>query len=249
VTLTADLERNNRIRALIDELLAQPRLLGPDYQPIVRLDDAAVVGYKATGRGQPGTELGDTLSLLAGAQSLGLVERLDWTFRALAFEDFTGFAGRDEVELQLTPEPETYGTLCPPRLAAGFARAKATLRVGAEVHASAFDGRYDPAKGVAEVRSWGWRVIVADLSDHPAALERVAALSPDVVQVDVSRPGVGAGAPGSGLGRLLTVAAEAGAELMAVGVDDAAAKARAIALGCRTGRGAFLGRPAQLPAA
>ncbi|HSR24195.1 MAG TPA: hypothetical protein VLW53_11630, partial [Candidatus Eisenbacteria bacterium] len=76
VTLAAELERARRTRHLIEELIADPAQLGPDFQPVRRLADDAVVAWKATGRGRPGTHLADTLALLAGAQSLGLVERL-----------------------------------------------------------------------------------------------------------------------------------------------------------------------------
>ena len=85
--LCDELERTYRTRELIDALLGDPRQLGPDYQPIHSLTDGSLLGYKATGRGAPGTELESTLTLLDGARSLGLVERLDWAFRALAVED------------------------------------------------------------------------------------------------------------------------------------------------------------------
>ena len=49
--LCDELERTVRIRELIDALLADPRQLGPDYQPIHSLADGALLGYKATGRG------------------------------------------------------------------------------------------------------------------------------------------------------------------------------------------------------
>ena len=79
-------EKARRDRVLIEALIEDPSRLGPDYQPIKDLSDGSVVGYKATGRGQQGTELDNTLALLESAQSSGLVERLDWAFRCLAFE-------------------------------------------------------------------------------------------------------------------------------------------------------------------
>src|SRR5436190_3858050 len=186
VTLSAELQHAHRVRGLIDELLGDPRQLGPDYQPIVRLADGLVVAYKATGRGRPGTELADTLSLLAQAQSLGLVERIDWAFRALAFEDCLA-AG--DLELHLTPEPETFATLCPPRHAALFARARRDLRVAAEVHADAFADAARLQRGLDEIRGWGWRVVLADLADEAAGATAIASVSPDIVQVDLSSPG------------------------------------------------------------
>jgi EAL domain-containing protein (putative c-di-GMP-specific phosphodiesterase class I) len=244
VSLSAETQQTYLVRTLIEDLLADPRQLGPDYQPIVRLADGAVVAYKATGRGRPGTALADTLSLLQSAQSLGLVERLDWAFRALAFEDFLG---RPALELHLTPEPETFGTLCPPRLAAVFGRARRELRVAAELHLEAFADPARLARGVAEIRDWGWRVVVADVADDPAALAAVAGLRPDVVQLDLSRPGRTADTDHPGVRRLLAAAEAAGAELMALRVDTADLRAAAVTLGCDLARGDALGRPGELP--
>jgi EAL domain-containing protein (putative c-di-GMP-specific phosphodiesterase class I) len=244
VTLSADIQHTYRVRDLIEDLLADPRQLGPDYQPVVRLADGTISGYKATGRGRPGTELADTLTLLEGAQSLGLVERLDWSFRALAFEDLLGRAG---TELHLTPEPETFGTMWPPRFAAIFARAKRELKVAAEIHLEAFD---DPARlrrGVEQLREWGWRLVLADIADDERALAAAADLRPDVVQVDVSLPGRRTPDRNGGVARLLALAADCGAELMALGVDDSAGRAAAQALGATTGRGRLLGDPGALP--
>jgi len=113
-SLVTALDRTRRTRALVEELINDPAQLGPDFQPVRRLTDDAVVGWKATGRGRPGTELADTLALLDEAASLGLVERLDWAFRALVF-DRAVLAGVRET-VHLTPEPQTYLSACPPRL-------------------------------------------------------------------------------------------------------------------------------------
>ena len=244
MTLSADVEHAHRVRSLIEELLDDPRRLGPDYQPIVRLVDATVVGYKATGRGRPGTELADTLSLLAQAQSLGLVERIDWAFRALAFEDFLAVDG---LELHLTPEPETFGTLCPPRHAAMFARARRQVPVVAEVHDDAFADLPRLRRGLAEIREWGWQVVLADLADDPSAVSALAEVRPDVVQVDLARPGRAEAGPGSAVRRWVDAAAGEGAQLMALGVDSPSVRSAAADLGCVTGRGTLFGAPGPLP--
>src|SRR5215831_19376736 len=154
------MESSRRARAAIEELITDPAQLGPDFQPIRRLTDDALVGWKATGRGKAGTEVGDTLSLLQDAQSLRLVERLDWAFRCHAFDVAVAHAVTDE--LHLTPEPETFGSLCPPRLAGSFSRGRRELRVVAELHADAFS-RQDALRGaLEEMRSWGWRFAVSD---------------------------------------------------------------------------------------
>src|SRR5438270_9289617 len=152
VSLVTQLESARRARTAIEELIAQPALLGPDFQPIRSLLDGSLVGYKATGRGRPGTDVEDTLSLLAGAQSLGLVERLDWAFRCHAF-DVAIKAGM-RTELHLTPEPETFESACPPRLAASWARGRRELRVVAELHADSFVDPRALRAALEEMRTW-----------------------------------------------------------------------------------------------
>jgi EAL domain-containing protein (putative c-di-GMP-specific phosphodiesterase class I) len=234
-------EKARRDRVLIEALIEDPSRLGPDYQPIKDLSDGTVVGYKATGRGQSGTELDNTLALLQSAQSSGLVERLDWAFRCLAFDQCLDKGVRAEVHL--TPEPETFGSPCPPRLATSFGRGRRELHVAAEVHDYGLTHpRLDSA--VAEWRAWGWRVVLADVSHvlDAAVLRRLDALRPDVVQVDVSKPSAG----GSQVRQILDWAAAHGAQVHATGVDLEPRKALAVDLGAVAGRGRLLGAPGPL---
>jgi len=250
--LVDDLDRTRRTRQLVEALIADPSRLGPDLQPVRRLDATGpgpVVAWKATGRGQPGTELADTLALLAGAASLGLVERLDWAFRVHVLDTAQAAALRQPVHL--TPEPETFCSACPPRLAVAFGRGCRELAVGAEVHADAFADPSRLARALDEYRGWGWQVVLADVGDELAADPAVHAAArrtrPDVVQVDVSRPHLDAS---PGRSALLALADETGADLMAVNVDTTAHLTAAVALGATIGRGLLLGAPRSgLPAA
>lgn len=242
MNLTDSLDRTRRVRALVEELIADPAQLGPDFQPIRALADGSVVGWKATGRGRPGTELADTLSLLAGAASLGLVERLDWAFRCLAFDRAVD-AGLS-VPLHITPEPETFASPCPPRLAVAFGRGRRALAVAAELHDDAFDDEARLRAAVDEFRGWGWSIVLADVADHPAAVRATPWLRPDVVQVDLSRPDRAAS---PAVRRALVTAAESGAQVMALGVDSPLRRAQALEMGAALGRGTLLGTPVPLP--
>jgi EAL domain-containing protein (putative c-di-GMP-specific phosphodiesterase class I) len=241
-SLVAALDRTRRTRALVEELIADPSQLGPDFQPVRRLTDDAVVGWKATGRGRPGTELADTLALLGEAASLGLVERLDWAFRALVF-DLAVEAGLRET-VHLTPEPQTYLGACPPRLAVSVGRGRRELAVAAEVHGDALADLHLLERAVAEMRGWGWQVVLADVADEPDALRAVELVRPDTVQVDLSRPGR---AGSRALEQFLEAGLSVGAEVMALGVDGPVQRAEAVALGATVGRGLLLGTPGPLP--
>lgn len=236
------LDRSRRTRALVEDLLADPAQLGPDFQPIRALAGDAVVGWKATGRGRPGTELADTLALLAEAVSLGLVERLDWAFRCLVFDRALEAGVRETVHL--TPEAPTFLGACPPRLAVAFARGRRELAVAAEVHADGLADLGLLGQAVAEMRGWGWGVVLADVADESAAVRALELVRPETVQVDLSRPGRSSSAA---VARFLAEARAVGAEVMALGVDTPARRAEAVALGATTGRGLLLGAPGELP--
>jgi hypothetical protein len=248
--LSADLDRTRRTRSLVERLIAEPALLGPDFTPIRRLDaeptdPSGLLGWKATGRGAPGTPIADTLSLLSQAAELGLVERLDWAFRAHTFDLAldAGIVG----ELHLTPEPETFGSVCPPRLAVSVLRGRRALSVCAELHADAFDDEPRLLAAVDEMQSWGWQVVYADMvgTRSGAHAERLASrLRPAYVQVDVSAHGVAGEVTTS---RWLDTAHEVGAAIMALGVETETDRDTALGLGASYARGGLLGRPAVAP--
>jgi EAL domain-containing protein (putative c-di-GMP-specific phosphodiesterase class I) len=242
--LSAEVERTHRTRDLVEQLINDPRRLGPDYEPIVTLADESLVAVKSTGRGTPGTDLADTLTLLDGARSLGLVERLDWAFRALTFDDM---AARPDLELHITPEPETFGTSCPPRFSGSVARGRRELSIAAELLADSVEPRVALDHGLHEIREWGWRVVLADVGDDETAVKGAAAVRPDVVQIDLRLPDRRPSELPAGVRRLLSMAKDIGAQVMALGVDGHAARSAAIELGCELARGAMYGRPGALP--
>jgi EAL domain-containing protein (putative c-di-GMP-specific phosphodiesterase class I) len=248
--LTADLDRTRRTRTLVEQLIAQPSLLGPDFTPIRRLDaadpaHASILGWKATGRGAPGTEIADTLSLLDKAAELGLVERLDWAFRAYTF-DIAVDAGLT-TELHLTPEPETFGTACPPRLAVAILRGRRALSVCAELHEDSFADERRLLAATEEMHSWGWQAVVADVAASAVeadVLRLLPRLRPAYVQVDLRRPDRAAAGTTAAWRE---AAVEVGAHVVALGVDTPERLETAIDLGATYGRGALLGRPVAIP--
>ncbi len=242
MTLLDSTEKLRRDRSLIEALIDDPSRLGPDFQPLKNLTDDTLVGYKATGRGQSGTELDSTLALLTGAQSAGLMERLDWAFRCLAFDQ--AVERGVTAEIHLTPEPETFGAPCPPRLATAFNRGRRSLSVAAEVHDYGL-GHPGLQAAATEWRGWGWRVVVADVahvqdSDLIAQLER---LRPDAVQVDLNLPGR---EHDPKVRDILTWATGSGVDVHALGVDTQVRREQAQALGATVGRGRLLGAPGPL---
>src|SRR6478735_12718910 len=159
-SLTDGLERTKRAREHFDNLIQNPQLLGPDFQPVCRLADRSPVGWQVVGRGVDDSDLGDRATFLKMAVSLGLAERLDWSFRCRVFDVALQAGIKDPIHIKVAYA--AYGTVPPPRLAVAFGRARA-LKVIAEVHESALDDAAKLSTGLTEFRGWGWDVAVGDL--------------------------------------------------------------------------------------
>jgi EAL domain-containing protein (putative c-di-GMP-specific phosphodiesterase class I) len=246
MSLLSSVEKLRNDRLLLEQLIERPEQLGPDFQPVRTLAGDELVGYKATGRGQAGTQLNSTLALLESAQGLGLVERLDWAFRCLAFDVFLD-RGVD-VEMWITPEPETYGSPCPPRLATSWGRGRRSVKVAAEVPAHAFADPTSLRSGVEEFRAWGWRIVADDVADVPGALGVLDQVRPDVLKLDLDKPGRSSAFASDGVRAMLEHASRRGIEVVALGVDSEARRSEAVAMGATLGRGRLLGTPGPLPA-
>ena len=242
MTLLDTTEKLRQDRALIERLIDDPSRLGPDFQPLKRLDDDSLVGLKATGRGQTGTELDSTLALLTAAQSAGLMERLDWAFRCLAFD--LAVERGVTAQIHLTPEPETFGATCPPRLATSFDRGRRSSRSGPRCTTTGCEHPGLEA-AVNEWRGWGWRVIVADVAhvQDGDLLNRLGRLHPDAVQVDLNMPGR---EHDPRVREILTWAKANGVAIHALGIDSSVRREQALALGAVAGRGRLLGAPGPL---
>ena len=246
--LAGDVASLQRDREILDRMVADQSLTS-DFQPIVELPGGTVAGYKAIAHGPEGTAVATPVGLLQSAKATGHLERLDWMFRCRAFEMALDGGVSKPLRLHITFESETYGSSCPPRLAAVFGRSKRELLVAVDVPVRAYDDPQGLAKGLDENRQIGWLISLDDISERPDAIEALDALRPDVIKIDLSRPGRVAG-PGQspGVAALLAYAARTGTDLMAESVDTTADRGTAEALGAKYARGRTFGVPLPLPA-
>lgn len=255
-SLSDDLSDARRTREQFEELLTNPARIGPDYEAIRDLRDDSLVGVKASARGWAGTEFSDRAGMARVGRALGLIERVDWTYICRSFD--VALAAAITVPVHISPEPETSGTICPPRLAVSFSRGKRDLDVVMEMRLDLFEdegGQGDQGgqgalrRAVDEYRSWGWRIAIPDYADEPHHMATLRAVRPEIVYVDMARPGRTAGNPSRAVQELLATAETFGSEVLAMGVDSAKQRADAFELGARAGRGLIFGAPGPLPSA
>jgi EAL domain-containing protein (putative c-di-GMP-specific phosphodiesterase class I) len=129
------------------------------------------------------------------------------------------------------------------------ARGRRELSIAAELHADSFGDGVALDRGLREIREWGWRVVLADVGDDETAVYAAASVRPDIIQIDLRLPDRRPNDLPAGVRRLLSMAKDTSAQLMALGVDGHAARSAALDLGCELARGALFGRPGILPVA
>ncbi|HVF19976.1 MAG TPA: EAL domain-containing protein [Mycobacteriales bacterium] len=244
--LAGSVQNLQRDREILDRMVADQSLTS-DFQPVVELATGEVAGYKAIAHGPEGTAVATPVGLLESAKATGHLERLDWMFRCRAFELAMDGGVTKPKRVHITVESETYGSSCPPRLAAAFGRARRELLVAVDVPVRAYDDAEGLARGLDETRQIGWLVSLDDIAERPDAIEALDAIQPDVIKLDLARPGRVAG-PGQlpGVTSLLAYAARTGTAIMAESVDLAVHRGVAEALGATYARGRVFGSPGPL---
>ncbi|HLI60012.1 MAG TPA: EAL domain-containing protein [Solirubrobacteraceae bacterium] len=221
----------------------------PIFQPIVSLDDDAVVAYEALARGPRGSALERPDRLFAAAKVAGLVTELDWLCRARAVEAALVSGLGRSAYLFLNCEPAAIGTACPERHAALWARARRELELVLEITERAVTSRpAELSRVVAEQRAAGRGIALDDLGADVRSLALLPFVEPDVIKLDLrlvqDRPSTEQAAIVS------AVAAErerTGAAVLAEGVETREHVSIARALGASLGQGYLWGRPGPLP--
>jgi EAL domain-containing protein (putative c-di-GMP-specific phosphodiesterase class I) len=246
MSLTSSLDAMRSDRALLDRMV-EDNSLGAEFQPVVDLASGSIAGYKAIARGPAGSPVANPSGLLSSALATGLVDRLDWMFRCRAFDDFAEAALPKERMVFVLPEPETYRSPCPPRLATSFGRARRELNVVVDVPARAMRDPRALIEASVEWRGYGWKVAVEDCADEGGAVGVLRDLRPDIVKLDLSLPGRMPHERSAAARDLLGYAESTFAVICADGVDTSDRRTAALELGAELGRGRALGHPGPLP--
>ncbi len=242
--LTDVVERLARNRSIVQDLIDSPDHLTVGFEPMIDIATGAVVAYRSRTRGSTEAGTANHAELIAASEGTGLLERLDWSYRVHVLALARGLT----LPLHLTPEPVTYGSPCPPRLAAAFGEARRSLTLAAELPLAAYDDPSSLLRGVAEHRQWGWRVVSDDVGDSPAALGLLDEIRPDWIRLDLDLPGRQPASLAPGVQQMLDWARASGATVLGHGVDSPSRRSAAEELGATVIRGGVVGTPGSLPA-
>jgi len=236
--------RNEQREAVIREAIAH-RSLVTHFQPIVDLRSGQPIGAEALSRfGQLPVRAPD--AWFAEAASVGLGVELELIALESALEQMHLLP--TSVYLSLNASVETMVTERFSELIGAVASERIMLEL--TEHTKVVDYP-ELAHRIAHLRSVGVRVAVDDAGAGYSGLAHILNLKPDVIKLDISLTrGIDKDPARRALGRaLLTFGLDAyDASLVAEGIETEGELETLRSLGCPSGQGFFLGRPALLAA-
>lgn len=225
------------------------RAIFPMFQPLVRADDRALVGYEALSRGPVGTPWEAPGALFAAAAEVGRLAELDWACRARIGRAAIA-AGLDRsTALFVNAEPTAASTPCPEDLLPAIRESERRLHLVVEMTERSIAA--DPAGllgAAATLRAAGCGIALDDVGAIPASLALMPLLDPDVIKLDMHllrHPNDAATA--RVVNSVIAQAERSGAVILAEGVETAQHLATARAMGASIVQGWLTGRPAPLP--
>src|SRR6201993_1058505 len=124
------------------ERVLHDRLLRTVFQPVVRVESGAVVGYEGLIRGPAGSILESPDALIKEAYRQNRVEEFDWIARASACRAALAARLAPDDLLFLNIEPVALTSTCPPDLWPDIEEAFGTFRVVLEITERSLD--HDP---------------------------------------------------------------------------------------------------------
>jgi len=213
------------------------------YQPFIDLDTGAVMAHEALLRGPAGTRWESPLALLEAARTAGRLVDLERASLRASLADAAEFSGGRAVTLFVNLEPSTLTQHLDVVLEALDDRAE-QVQVVVEITERALAA--DPAgvlAGAERLRAAGCAIALDDVGAEPESLAFIPLLRPEVVKLDlrllrtVKDP-----ATVTVAGAVRAYAEQAGAEVVAEGIETPQDLTRALVLGATLGQGWLWGR-------
>jgi diguanylate cyclase (GGDEF)-like protein/PAS domain S-box-containing protein len=217
-------------------------LITPRFQPIVDLEDGAVVAFEALARGPEGSPLHRPDRLFAVAARAGRLGELDRACRAAAVRAGLDGGVRAPLRLFVNVEPSTLTAADDPVPAADALVVELTER-------ALVDRPADVIAAVAALRARGMGIALDDVGADRRSLAFMPFVAPDVIKLDLRLVQDNPTAEIAAIVHAVNAEAErSGAIVLAEGIETEEHRRVALALGATHGQGWLFGRPDALPA-
>ncbi|WP_433832941.1 sensor domain-containing phosphodiesterase [Actinoplanes sp. CA-015351] len=206
------------------------------YQPFVDVDTGTVLAFEALLRGPAGTSLQSPLALLDAARESGRLADLERASLRASLQDAAGMSQGRPVTLFVNLEPTTLTQRLDVVLEAVATRAEHVQVVVEITERALAEDLAAVLSGAEKLRAAGCAIALDDVGVHPESLAFIPLLRPEVVKLDlkllrtVKDPVTVAGA-------VRAYAEQAGAEVVAEGIETPDDLTRALVLGATLGQG------------
>jgi EAL domain-containing protein (putative c-di-GMP-specific phosphodiesterase class I) len=225
------------------------RLLRTVFQPIVRVESGAVVGYEGLIRGPAGSILESPDALIKEAYRQNRVLEFDWIARASASRAALAARLAPDDLLFLNIEPMAMASNCPADLRPDIEEAFGTFRIVLEITERSLD--HDPRtllEGIDRQRPTIAGLALDDVGADVRAMSMLPVIRPDVIKLDLK---VTQSIPSREATRVLHFVYEeverTGATILAEGVETKRHDEVVRALGARLAQGWLYGKPTDDP--
>jgi EAL domain-containing protein (putative c-di-GMP-specific phosphodiesterase class I) len=231
------------------ERVLHDRLLRTVFQPIVRVQSGAVVGYEGLIRGPAGSILESPDALIKEAYRQNRVVEFDWIARACASRAALAARLAPDDLLFLNIEPMAMASNCPPDLRPDIEEAFGTFRVVLEITERSLD--HDPRtlfEGIDQQRPTVTGLALDDVGADVRAMSMLPVIRPDVIKLDLK---VTQRTPSREAVKVLHFVYEeverTGATILAEGVETKRHDQVVRALGATLAQGWLYGKPTDDP--
>jgi EAL domain-containing protein (putative c-di-GMP-specific phosphodiesterase class I)/serine phosphatase RsbU (regulator of sigma subunit)/CBS domain-containing protein len=234
----------------LDTIISKKNLY-PVFQPVVSLETGEVFGYEALTRTEPDVFSGPITQLFSAAEKKGRLWELDKLCRKTAIKTARAMGLKRRLFLNVSPE-----SIYEHDFQEGFTRQQlakygidpAELVLEITEHSERITDKTQSLKGAADYyRQQGYRIAVDDVGSAYSGLQRVCALNPDFIKIDMSIiHGIEKDQVRQAMVKsLVTFCASSGAGLVAEGIETAAELDELLSLDVMYGQGFFLAYPAR----
>jgi len=234
----------------LDTVISKNNLY-PVFQPVVSLESGEVFGYEALARTEPDVFSGPISQVFSAAEKKGRLWELDKLCRKTAIKTARAMGLKRRLFLNVSPE-----SMSEHDFQEGFTR-KQLDKYGIDPSelvleiTEHYETRSDKTPSLKEAadhyRQQGYRIAVDDVGSAYSGLQRVCALNPDFIKIDLNIiRGIEKDPVRQAMVKsLVTFCTSSGAGLVAEGIETAAELDVLLSLGVMYGQGFFLAYPAR----
>ncbi|BCJ47886.1 hypothetical protein GCM10010168_22450 [Actinoplanes ianthinogenes] len=208
------------------------------YQPFVDVDSGAVLAFEALLRGPAGTAWQSPMALLDAARQAGRLADLERASLRASLADAAAFTQGRPVTLFVNLEPSTL-TQRPDVVLDALRDRAPHVQVVVEITERALaEDLAAVLRGAEQLRAAGCAIALDDVGVHPESLAFIPLLRPEVVKLDLKLlRTVKDPLTVTVAGAVRAYAEQAGAEVVAEGIETPEDLTRALVLGATLGQG------------